>query len=79
MAGGFVFRPLSTIFIEIVDGLETGFRCSLGAFLGFILDLTCSIGLTTLQKGDTPPVVFDRVDKGLYEAKSSGRNCIMAN
>ena len=44
-----------------------------------IENLTCSIGLTTLQKGDTSPVVFDRVDKALYEAKSSGRNRIMAN
>ena len=39
--------------------------------------LTCSIGLTELLKGDTAPVLFDRVDQAMYEAKSSGRNCII--
>ena len=39
--------------------------------------LTCSIGLTEIKKGDTSPVLFDRVDQAMYEAKSSGRNCII--
>ncbi len=39
--------------------------------------LTCSIGLTELKKGDTSGIVFDRVDAAMYEAKSSGRNCII--
>ena len=40
-------------------------------------NLTCSIGLTTVQKGDNSVIVFDRVDRAMYEAKNSGRNCII--
>ena len=40
-------------------------------------NLTCSIGLTTAKKGDNSMVVFDRIDQALYEAKNSGRNCII--
>ena len=39
--------------------------------------LTCSIGLTTVQKSDNSVTVFDRVDRAMYEAKNSGRNCII--
>jgi diguanylate cyclase (GGDEF)-like protein len=39
--------------------------------------LTCSIGLTEIKEGDTSPVLFDRVDQAMYEAKSSGRNCVI--
>ena len=39
--------------------------------------LTCSIGLTEVKKEDSPTVVFDRVDKAMYKAKSSGRNCVI--
>ncbi|MCR4940267.1 MAG: GGDEF domain-containing protein [Treponemataceae bacterium] len=39
--------------------------------------LTCSIGLTEVKKDDNAQVVFDRIDKAMYEAKSSGRNCIV--
>lgn len=41
--------------------------------------ITCSIGLTEVKKGDTAQVIFDRVDKAMYEAKSSGRNRIISN
>ncbi len=40
-------------------------------------NLTCSIGLTELKQGDTTSVVFDRVDQAMYDAKQSGRNCII--
>ena len=39
--------------------------------------LTISIGLTQIKEGDTSPVLFDRVDQAMYEAKSSGRNCVI--
>lgn len=39
--------------------------------------LTCSIGLTTVKEGDNSVVVFDRIDRAMYEAKNSGRNCII--
>ena len=40
--------------------------------------LTCSIGLTQVQAGDTDKIVFDRADKAMYEAKLNGRNCVIA-
>ena len=39
--------------------------------------LTCSVGLTDITAGDTAEVVFDRVDKSMYEAKTNGRNCVV--
>ena len=39
--------------------------------------LTCSIGITEINPGDTSAVLFDRVDQAMYEAKSTGRNCIV--
>lgn len=38
--------------------------------------MTCSIGLTTLDRADTAQEAFTRLDEALYEAKSGGRNCV---
>ena len=38
---------------------------------------TCSIGMTEIKKDDTPKSAFERVDKALYQAKNTGRNCVM--
>ena len=43
------------------------------------IKITCSIGLTELKKGDTAQIIFDRVDHAMYEAKTGGRNRIIAN
>lgn len=43
------------------------------------IKITCSIGLTEVKDGDTAQIIFDRVDKAMYEAKSSGRNRIISN
>ena len=40
-------------------------------------NLTCSIGLTAVKEGDNSVIVFDHVDRAMYEAKNSGRNCII--
>lgn len=42
-------------------------------------NLTCSIGLTQLQENDTAELAFDRVDRAMYMAKSSGRNNVKTN
>ncbi|MBB2183260.1 GGDEF domain-containing protein [Lachnospiraceae bacterium MD1] len=39
-------------------------------------NITCSIGITGINKNDKVKGAFDRVDKALYLAKSSGRNCV---
>jgi len=40
--------------------------------------LTCSFGVTQLQKEDTNTSFMKRVDDALYEAKRVGRNCVIA-
>lgn len=40
--------------------------------------VSCSIGSTVYQQGDTPSQVFSRADSALYQAKQNGRNCIAA-
>jgi|GEM_PF-1313459 len=39
------------------------------------LNLTCSFGITQITPKDTKNTLFKRVDKALYKAKRSGRNC----
>lgn len=39
-------------------------------------NLTCSVGLANINKNDTVKDAFKRLDEALYDAKSSGRNCI---
>ena len=39
-------------------------------------NITCSIGITEINKNDKLEDAFERVDKAMYSAKSSGRNCV---
>ncbi len=41
--------------------------------------MTCSVGLTSINKKDTVKDAFIRLDDALYKAKASGRNCIRLN
>lgn len=41
-------------------------------------NITCSIGITQINKNDKFKEAFERVDKAMYFAKSSGRNCVKA-
>ena len=43
----------------------------------YIGKLTCSLGLSQIKDGDDSASIFDRVDKAMYDAKNSGRNCVM--
>ena len=43
------------------------------------IKITCSIGLTEVKTDDTAQIIFDRVDKAMYDAKSGGRNRIITN
>ncbi len=42
------------------------------------LTMTVSVGVSTYKKGDTAESLIDRVDKALYKAKSSGKNCAVS-
>lgn len=39
-------------------------------------NITCSIGVTSIIEGDDFEKAYRRMDNALYEAKSSGRNCV---
>ncbi len=39
--------------------------------------VTCSFGVTEFKIGDTQSLLFERVDKALYEAKHNGRNQVV--
>jgi diguanylate cyclase len=41
--------------------------------------ITISVGVASMQLGDTPQSLTDRADKCLYEAKRSGRNCVICS
>lgn len=41
-------------------------------------NLSCSIGVTNYQTGDTEQSLFSRADTALYSAKQSGRSCFKA-
>lgn len=43
----------------------------------FKIKVTVSAGLTSLQDGDDASSLLDRCDHALYEAKESGRNCVV--
>ena len=38
--------------------------------------ITSSLGITNVTSGDRFSAAFDRMDKAMYAAKSSGRNCV---
>ena len=39
--------------------------------------ITASFGVTEVQPGDTPETMLRRADRGLLQAKQSGRNCVV--
>jgi diguanylate cyclase len=38
--------------------------------------VTVSVGISTLQAGDTPRSLIERADQALYKSKNDGRNCV---
>jgi len=41
--------------------------------------ITCSFGVTILKEGDSKALFLKRVDELLYQAKESGRNCVISD
>ena len=61
--------------VELAERIRKAVASSLLPAVG---TLTISFGVTCAKKDDTPMTLFSRVDKALYEAKNSGRNCVVA-
>ena len=51
-------------------------RCRVAALQGLERTITVSVGVATLEAGDTPVQLVAKVDNALYEAKRTGRNKI---
>ena len=68
----------------LADAIETaeGFRASVSRLAvragNQIIGITCSIGATEWEPGDTIDALLRPADLSLYEAKRSGRNCVIA-
>ncbi|MDJ0780598.1 MAG: diguanylate cyclase [Desulfosarcinaceae bacterium] len=45
---------------------------------GDYLNVTVSVGVSTLRKGDTPVKLIDRADRALYHAKGTGKNKVVS-
>ncbi len=48
-------------------------------YKGKNINITVSAGVTRQKQGDTPETLVERADKGLYEAKTAGKNCFKVN
>lgn len=58
---------------ELAEALRANVEAEVFEKIGHI---TCSIGVTEINDFDHFDRTFERMDQALYEAKSSGRNCI---
>lgn len=58
---------------EIAENIRTSVESRIFDTIGHI---TCSIGITCIGENDTADSAFKRLDEALYDAKTSGRNCV---
>ena len=63
---------------RIRRALETK-RWALGPTGGPVGPITASFGVAVLRAGETGEDLIKRADDRLYQAKSQGRNCVMAD
>lgn len=63
--------------ISKINGIAEQIRDKVAAELfSRVGNITCSIGVTTIEYTDDLFTAFDRIDKAVYGAKSAGRNCV---
>ncbi|BFM18285.1 GGDEF domain-containing protein [Maricurvus nonylphenolicus] len=59
--------------------LTIGAGKSTGADKRDLGKITVSVGMSGFRRGDSPETLFERADKCLYQAKTSGRNKVVAD
>ena len=59
--------PLAARFHQLVSQISVDHE-------GTPLHITMSLGITTVQEGDTPESIIDRADRFMFAAKKKGRN-----
>ncbi|MBF0319514.1 MAG: GGDEF domain-containing protein [Nitrospirae bacterium] len=62
---------------EICRAIELSRYSLSGIFKGEELTFTVSIGISTIQKGDTVKTITERADRALYTAKNTGKNRVV--
>ena len=60
---------------KFVEKMRAGIAASSFHFKGEPVNLTLSAGITETRTGDDVEAIYKRVDKALYKAKNSWRNC----
>ncbi|WP_295589900.1 diguanylate cyclase [uncultured Lamprocystis sp.] len=63
--------------VRLADRVLANIRACVLTVDGQRVTLSCSIGAAALEIADTPRSWFERADRGLYAAKSAGRNQVV--
>ncbi|RMX05452.1 GGDEF domain-containing protein [Legionella jordanis] len=64
--------------VKVAEGLRNAIEGNAFYMNNHKILVTVSFGLTNLQHGDNLESLFKRADAALFEAKQSGRNCIVS-
>lgn len=63
---------------KIADKVRRAVEATVFRHQGRPVPVTISCGMTQFRPGDTPPTVYERADRALYQAKQQGRNRCVA-
>lgn len=58
------------------DKIRRATESTLFDLKGLHIPITISVGVTSMQSGDTPADLIDKADRAMYCAKAAGRNCL---
>lgn len=77
--GGEEFMIISNIPLEKATIFAEKLRFTISNYkFTRVDDVSCSFGVTQYRENDTRSTIVKRCDERLYEAKSSGRNCVIS-
>ena len=70
---------LSVLDLEMATIVATRIRSRVVADSGTLPPVTLSIGIAMRHEGEGPQSLFNRSDEALYDAKNSGRDCVVSH